>query len=149
LAHFLLEHHAKTYGYAEDGGARKAPYPARSTSGERPTGTNWTADFVGPRVGLDAVEKRKIPVHTGNQTQIIWFAAWTSQKKGKSLSTPEIETRLFGLRPGCRRKKENPCQHRKSKPDYLVCGLDVVEKRKIPVHTGNRTQIIWLAAWTQ
>jgi hypothetical protein len=61
--------------YAEDGGTRKAAYPARSTSGERPTGTHWTADLMGPRVGLDAAEKKKIPVHTGNRTQIIWFAS--------------------------------------------------------------------------
>ena len=71
LPHCLLEHHANTYGYVEDGGATKAPYAARSTSGERPTVIHWTADLVGPRVGLDAVEKRNIPVQTGNRTQII------------------------------------------------------------------------------
>jgi len=75
MPHCSLEHHAKTNVYAEDGSATKAPNPGRSTSGGRPTGTQWTADLVGPRVGADAVEKRKIPVHTGNRTQIIWFAS--------------------------------------------------------------------------
>jgi hypothetical protein len=34
--------------------------PAAFLSGERATGTHWIGGWVGPRVGLDAVEKRKI-----------------------------------------------------------------------------------------
>jgi hypothetical protein len=33
--------------------------PAASTSGERAPGTHWVEGWVGPRAGLDAVEKRK------------------------------------------------------------------------------------------
>jgi hypothetical protein len=134
LSHFLLKHHAKTYGYAEDGGARKAPYPARSTSGEIPNSTHWTADFVDPRVGLDDVQKRKIPVHTGNRTQIIWFAAWTQQKKGKSLSTPEIEPSLFGLRLGRSRKKEKSLSTPEIEPRLFA--LQVY--RRSPYCYGNK-----------
>jgi hypothetical protein len=31
----------------------------RSTTGERAPGTHWIGGWVGPRAGLDAVEKRK------------------------------------------------------------------------------------------
>jgi hypothetical protein len=36
-----------------------ASRPGRFTPGERPIGTNWIEGWVGHRVGLDNVEKRK------------------------------------------------------------------------------------------
>jgi hypothetical protein len=35
------------------------PRPCRFTPGERAPGTHWIGDWVGPRAGLDDVEKRK------------------------------------------------------------------------------------------
>jgi hypothetical protein len=45
---------------ALDGGEWSASCPCRFTSGERAPGTCWIRGWVGPRFGLDAVEKRKI-----------------------------------------------------------------------------------------
>jgi hypothetical protein len=41
------------------GGEWPASSPARFTSGERAPGTHWIGDWVGPRAGLDDVEKRE------------------------------------------------------------------------------------------
>jgi len=35
--------------------------PGRFTPEDMASGTNWIGDWVGPRAGLDAVAKRKIP----------------------------------------------------------------------------------------
>jgi hypothetical protein len=35
--------------------------PAASPSGEKKTNTHWIGGWMGPRAGLDAVVKRKIP----------------------------------------------------------------------------------------
>jgi hypothetical protein len=45
---------------ALDGGEWSASRPCRFTSNERAPGNYWIWGWVGPRVGLDAVEKRKI-----------------------------------------------------------------------------------------
>jgi hypothetical protein len=45
---------------ALDGGEWLASRPGRFTPGERAPNKHWTGGWVGPRVGLDAVEKRKI-----------------------------------------------------------------------------------------
>jgi hypothetical protein len=44
---------------AMDGSEWSASCPGRFTSRERAYGTDWAGDWVGLRVGLDAVEKRK------------------------------------------------------------------------------------------
>jgi hypothetical protein len=41
------------------GGEWSASRPCRFTSGERVPNTHWTGGWVGPRTGLDDVEKRK------------------------------------------------------------------------------------------
>jgi hypothetical protein len=41
------------------GGEWSASRPGRFTPGERAPGTHWIGGWVGPRVGLEAVEKRK------------------------------------------------------------------------------------------
>jgi hypothetical protein len=46
---------------ALDGGEWSALRP-----GEIPPGTHWIGDWVGPRAGLDAVEKRKTLLVTGS-----------------------------------------------------------------------------------
>jgi hypothetical protein len=46
---------------ALDGGEWSALRPGRFTSRERVPGTHWVGGWVGPRAGLDAVVKRKIP----------------------------------------------------------------------------------------
>jgi hypothetical protein len=68
----LTKHHAmKTYWEVEvqrhafltstlEGGEWTASHPGRLTPGERASGTPWVGGWVGPRAGLDAVEKRKI-----------------------------------------------------------------------------------------
>jgi hypothetical protein len=70
---FLTEHHAmKAYwGWrcssihsltsALDGGEWSASRPCRFTPRERSPGTHWIGGWMGPRSGLDAVVKRKIP----------------------------------------------------------------------------------------
>jgi hypothetical protein len=40
-------------------GEWSASYPGRFTPGERSPGTHWIGGSVGPRAGLDDVEKRK------------------------------------------------------------------------------------------
>jgi hypothetical protein len=45
---------------AVDGGEWSASRPCRFTPGEGAHGTHWIGGWVGPRTGLDAVEKRKI-----------------------------------------------------------------------------------------
>jgi hypothetical protein len=44
-----------------DGGEWSASHPGRFTPRERAPGTYWIGGWVGPRAGLDAVVKRKIP----------------------------------------------------------------------------------------
>jgi hypothetical protein len=44
-----------------DGGEWSASRPGRFTLRERALGTHWIGSWVGPRAGLDAVSKRKIP----------------------------------------------------------------------------------------
>jgi hypothetical protein len=46
---------------ALDGGEWSASRPGRYTSRERAPGTHWIGGWVGPRAGLDAVAKRRIP----------------------------------------------------------------------------------------
>jgi hypothetical protein len=41
-------------------GEWSASRPCRFTSGERDPGTHWIGGWVGPRAGLDAMEKRNI-----------------------------------------------------------------------------------------
>jgi hypothetical protein len=41
------------------GGEWSASRPRRFAPGERALGTHWIAGWVGPRTGVDAVEKRK------------------------------------------------------------------------------------------
>jgi hypothetical protein len=43
-----------------DGGEWSASYPSHFTHGERVPDTHWIGGWVGPRAGLDIVEKRKI-----------------------------------------------------------------------------------------
>jgi hypothetical protein len=46
---------------ALDGGEWSASRPGRFTTRERDPGTHWIGGWVGPRAGLNAVVKRKIP----------------------------------------------------------------------------------------
>jgi hypothetical protein len=57
---------------ALDGSKLLASYPFCFTPRERTSGTYCTGGWVGPRAGLDAVEKRNIP--TKNWTLIPWLA---------------------------------------------------------------------------
>jgi len=49
---------------ALDGGEWSASLSGRFTPWERAPATNWRGGWVGPRAGLDAVVKRKIPTPT-------------------------------------------------------------------------------------
>jgi hypothetical protein len=53
---------------ALDGGEWSASRPGRFTAGERAPGTHWIGGWVGPRAGLNDVEKRKIFDPTGTRT---------------------------------------------------------------------------------
>jgi len=46
---------------ALDGGELKASRPGRFTPGERIPGTHWIKNWMGPRISMDAVAKRKNP----------------------------------------------------------------------------------------
>jgi hypothetical protein len=52
------------------GGEWLASRPGRFTPGERDPGTHWAGGWVGPRAGLDDVEKRKISPPTGTWSAI-------------------------------------------------------------------------------
>jgi hypothetical protein len=71
---FLLTEHHAMKGYwgvevplhtfltsALDGGEWSASHPGRFAPREGFTGTHWIGGWVGPRAGLDAVGRRKIP----------------------------------------------------------------------------------------
>jgi hypothetical protein len=47
-------------------GEWSASRPGRFTLGEIALGTHWIGGWVGPRAGLDAVEKRKILYYRGS-----------------------------------------------------------------------------------
>jgi hypothetical protein len=51
---------------ALDGGEWSASHPRCFTPRERAPSTHWIGQWVGPRAGLDEMEKRKIPIHAGN-----------------------------------------------------------------------------------
>jgi hypothetical protein len=53
---------------ALDGEEWSASHPGRFTSREKAPGTTWIEAWVGPRVVLDAVVKRKIPSPPGIRT---------------------------------------------------------------------------------
>jgi hypothetical protein len=50
------------------GGERSASRPGRLTPTERAPDTHWRGGWVGPRDGLNAVVKRKIPYPAGTRT---------------------------------------------------------------------------------
>jgi hypothetical protein len=52
-----------------DGSELLASYPYSFTLGERAPGTHWTGGWVGHRVGLDPLEKRKIVLLPGMEPQ--------------------------------------------------------------------------------
>jgi hypothetical protein len=54
--------------FALDGGEWSGLRPCRFTPGERAPGTHWIGGWMGPRFGLDAVEKRQILPLTGIET---------------------------------------------------------------------------------
>jgi len=58
---------------ALDGGEWSALRPALFTPGVRAPGTHWTGGWVGPKAGLEAVAKRKIPITApaGNWTAAV------------------------------------------------------------------------------
>jgi hypothetical protein len=45
--------------------------PARFTPGERAPGTHWIGGWVGPRAGLDDVEKRKFLTLPGLELRLL------------------------------------------------------------------------------
>jgi hypothetical protein len=53
---------------ALDGGEWSASRPGRFTPKEGVPGTHWIGSWVGPRVVLKAVVRRKIPSPAGNRT---------------------------------------------------------------------------------
>jgi hypothetical protein len=54
---------------ALDGGEWLASRPGSFTPGERAPGTHWIGSWVGPRAGLDDVEKRKFLTLPGLEPQ--------------------------------------------------------------------------------
>jgi hypothetical protein len=54
-----------------DGGEWSASHPSRFISSERAPGTHWIGGWVGPRDGLDVVEKRKTSSPAGNRTPAV------------------------------------------------------------------------------
>jgi hypothetical protein len=65
---------------ALDGGEWSASRPGRFTTSERALGTHWIGGWVGPRAGVHAVVKRKIPSprrETNPRTPIVQPVAQT------------------------------------------------------------------------
>jgi hypothetical protein len=77
---YLIKHYVmKTYGRLDVeihmfltspliGVEWSASLRGRFTPGERSQGIRWTGDWVGPRIGLDAIKRRKLPGPTGTRT---------------------------------------------------------------------------------
>jgi hypothetical protein len=57
------------------GGVLSASCPGRFTPGERAAGTLWIGGWVGPRTGMDAVEKRKFFPVSGLELQPLYRPA--------------------------------------------------------------------------
>jgi hypothetical protein len=72
---------------ALDGGEWSASCSRRFTSGEIPPGTHWIRGCVGPRAGLDAVEKNL--ALAGNRTPAIQHVA--RRYNDRAIWTPKIE----------------------------------------------------------
>jgi hypothetical protein len=84
----IIKKHMKTYWgsgsiappfltSALDGGEWLASCLCRFTPGEGACGTHWIGGWVGPRVGLDTVEKRKIlhcqELNLGHPASSLWL----------------------------------------------------------------------------
>jgi hypothetical protein len=59
---------------APDGGERSPSRPCSFTPGERVPGTHWIGGWIGPRSGLDTVEKTK-SFTAGNRTSAVQSVA--------------------------------------------------------------------------
>jgi len=55
-----------------DEGEWSASCPTHFIPGERDPGTHRVGRWVGPRAGLNAVEKRKVPVLVGYQRPVVY-----------------------------------------------------------------------------
>jgi hypothetical protein len=61
---------------AVHGGEWSVARPGLFIPGERAPGTHWRGVWVGPRFGLDAVAKRKVPTPTGKRTPVVQPVAY-------------------------------------------------------------------------
>jgi hypothetical protein len=64
-----------------------ASRPGRFTSGESAHSTNWIGGWVGPRAGLDNVEKRKLLAPAGNRTPVVQPVAISIRHYKQDLAT--------------------------------------------------------------
>jgi hypothetical protein len=81
---------------ALDGGEWSGSHPGRFIPGEIATGTHWMGGWVGPRAGLDAVEKRKSFARAGNRTPTIQPAVIPTELWIKLEWEARIETKSKG-----------------------------------------------------
>jgi hypothetical protein len=76
------------------GGEWSASRPGRFTPGERAPGTHWIGGWVGPRAGLDNVEKRKFLTIPGLEIRPLGHAA-RSQWSG-CIAPPFLNSAISG-----------------------------------------------------
>jgi hypothetical protein len=79
------------------GGEQSNYRPDRFTFGDRDRGAHWIGGWVGPRAGLDTVEKRKSLTPVGNRTPVVQPVAYSSRYTDWPIPAPKLEVHGSGI----------------------------------------------------
>jgi hypothetical protein len=77
------------------GGEWSDSHPGRFTPGKRAPGTHWIGDWVGPRAGLDDVEKRKFLTLPGLELRLLVFQPVVSRYADCAIPAPLYNNKIL------------------------------------------------------